>query len=269
MAKKRKPMSEEQKQHLRDLAKIRYAKTNTPQTEVVEQPDFSQVPEAQIAGEATLTELQAQIKELQEGQFAQILAALKDNNQNGAQALGGKLVGTVEKYRLAADLYPSPVARLMEEPKLRRFAFDINYDLTYVVGISEYETIDHVRIREPKFTLELVRILMDEETGEPTNGRYVVCNVIMHEDPEAAIVIAREQGLEVEEDNEDAFLNEMRFIRMRDWLLECFYPAPIKDEHNRRDMVVEGKLVTYYEVNNETGKGLNKTDWDKAPKIRF
>lgn len=272
MAKAKKPRSEKQlanDQRLRDEAAA--AKTKTP-TEVtlekvpVEQPDITP---GQTISKDDYEDLLRRIEELKTNQFSELIAAIRGGQATDTQVANGKLTGTFVKYVLSADKYPSPVARLMLEAKLARFAFDINYELDYEVGISEYETIDHVRTREPKFALTLIRVLMDEETGEPTNGRYEVCRLVMHEDPEAAMVIARDNGLEVDQEDEELFLNEMRFIRMRDWLLECFYPAPIKKESTRREVVIGGKLVTYYEKGSEDGKGLSKTDWDNAPKIRF
>ena len=108
---------------------------------------------------------------------------------------------------------------------------------------------------------------MDEVTGEPTSGRYEICRMIMHEDPDAALVVAKEQGIEVDTTQDEAdFLNEMRYIRMRDWLLECFYPGASTASSKKRDMVVNGKLVTYFEVNDENSQGI---DFSKLPRIKF
>lgn len=232
----------------------------------VEQPTFIGVPD-QTIGMSEIDELRQQIAEIKNSQFTELVKALKEGRDGTGTAIAdGKLTGTFEKYVISADRYPSPVDRLNEEPKLARFAFPLNYELNYEVGVSEYTTIDNIRTREPKFMLELIRIIMDEETGEPTNGRYIICRFLMHEDPEAAMVIAREQGLDVEEDTEEAFLNEMRFIRMRDWVLECFYPAPVKQVSNKKDMVIGGRLVTYFEVNAEESTAI---DFTKLPKIKF
>lgn len=260
------------------MAKVRAARQNkNPQTKT---PEAVNLPEANgiafetpdepiqtIADQSDVAELKRQVQELKDMMWQQMLNQTKQNGNT--TVANGQLTGTFEKYSTENTLYPSPVERLKVEQRLQRFAFPINYDLNYTVGVSEYETIDHVRTKEPKFNLELVRIIMDEDTGEPTDGRYVVCQLIMHEDPDAALVIARDNDLVVEEENETKFLNEMRYLRMRDWLLECFYPAPVKKERLQREMVVNGKLVTYYEVNNEEGKGMTKENWDNAPKIRF
>lgn len=193
------------------------------------------------------------LKEIQELKSMQ----WRGEPQNERVALqGGKLIGTVEKYNLTPNHYPSPIERLAKEPRLTRFAFDANYDLKFDVGVSEYPTIDGIRTKEPKFTLELIGRVFDEETGDLTNGRYIICRLIMHEDPEAALVIAREQDLEVDEENEEAFLNEMRYIRMRDWLIKCFYPEVSKQDNRKKEMVVGGKIVEFFEVTAEESEPI-------------
>lgn len=208
-----------------------------------------------------------------------VLEMQKTQNQWMAQSMGnqpvaanvqnGQLTGSVDKYTTDSEYYPNPIERLKAEPKLQRFAFTMNYDLNYNVSVVKYETVDHIRTREPRFQLELVRVVLDEYSGEPTSGRYVLCKLIMHEDPDAAIDIAQKNGLRVESDNEREFLDEMRYLRYREWLLDCFYPPKPNEESQRKDTVIEGKLVQYYEVSSESGKGLKKTDWENMTKIKF
>lgn len=189
-------------------------------------------------------ELLRQIAELKKDHWS----ASQDNR---VSLQGGRLIGTVEKYDLTPNHYPDETTRLSKESFLERVAFDANYELKFGVSVSEYTTLDGIRTKEPKFTLELIGKIFDEETHELTTGRYIIRRLIMHEDPEAALVIAREQNLDVDEDNEEAFLNEMRYIRMRDWLLECYYPTAPKNNNRKREMVVEGKIVEYFEVTTE------------------
>jgi hypothetical protein len=190
----------------------------------------------------------------------------------GASVANGKVTGSVTRYALDPANYPSPNERLAKEAKLERFAFSMNYELDYIVGESSYTNIDNIRVKEPKFTLTLVKIMLDEDTGLDTGGRYDICRIILHEDPDTALIVARENGVDVIEGDEKAFLNEMRYIRMRDWLLECFYPPKATPEKQKRDMVINGKLVQYWEknVDAESGKqGIGKQDWDNLPKVRF
>lgn len=160
----------------------------------------------------------------------------------------GGLVGTYEKYIVDPAYYPNPIERLSQEARLQQFAFPMNYELDFQVSTTQYETKDGVHIKEPRFVVELRRIVRDEETGEPTGGRYIIRRLTFHEDPDAAMTIAREQGLEVDSTNERHFLNEMRYLRMRDWLLETFFPTKPKKVQNKKEMVVGNRLVEYFEV---------------------
>lgn len=235
-------------------------------------PSFKQpeLPEGSITlDQGNYDALLRQIEELRDMQWKLARDALGEDTRAGqASATGGKLTGTYERYLLGADNYPDPTSRLTEEQKLRRFAFPINYELNFSVSETSYTTIDGIRTKEPKFTLELIRVIMDEETGDPTNGRYVICQLIMHEDPDTALAIAKERGLDVEADDERTFLNEMRYIRMREWLLDCFYPPVTGKKNERRDMVIDGRLVQYFEVNNESHQDM-KIDFSKLPKVKF
>jgi hypothetical protein len=177
-------------------------------------------------------------------------------NQGGAQATNRGLVGTHEKYSTNLDIYPDPRKRLTHEDKLARFAFPMNYELEWETGITSYETIDGIRQKEPKFTLKLNRIILDEDTGEDTNRRYTICQAIFFEDPEAAIQVALEKGLEVDESNEKVFLDEMRYLRMRDWLFEAFYPPKPQQKINKHETVIDNRIVEVFEINSENSEKL-------------
>jgi hypothetical protein len=174
------------------------------------------------------------------------------NNNGGANLQNGKLTGTVEKYSLNKEDYPDPTERLANEPGLARFGFKENYELKWAVNQSPYTTIDNVRMIEPKFIVDLIRVMYNDETGEKTNGRYNEYRIILHEDPDSALWVARENGIDVDSMDEKTFLNEMRYLQIRDWLLECFYPKKPQAQSNAKQMVINGKLVEYFEVNDET-----------------
>lgn len=231
-----------------------------PAEEVVEEIPVLEEPEKPdvTISQQDFDDMKRQIEELKNLPW-KILGQLAP--QETAKVANGQLTGTVEKYPLIADLYPNPTERLSEEQKLQRFAFKINYELNFEVGESRYETIDHVRTVEPKFTLELIRKVMDDE-GNDSGGRYVLGTLIFHEDPTAAITIARSLNMDIDESNEQEFLNEMRYIRMRDWLISRFYPSRIEDKKQRRDVVIDGKLVQFFEVNSESG-GVGADNWGK------
>lgn len=258
MAKAKKQPSEKQiaaRKAFGEAARARALKNKNPQKEILlteaPEPDFDDQPRdpgplpAQDYGD-----LQRQILELKAAMFDQ-------RPQNSSvEATSKGLIGSRVKYAINPNNYPDPRERLALEQRLQRFAFSHNYEITWDVGISEYTTIDNVRTKEPKFTIELVKIMVDEDTGDPTNGRYVICKGIFHEDPEAAIIVANQNGLEVDQEDEKAFLDEMRYLRIRDWLLEAFYPPKPQDKKQRKEMVINGKLVDYYEVNSETTESI-------------
>lgn len=161
----------------------------------------------------------------------------------------GRLVGVHEKYGVDPANYANPTERLAKEPKLQRFAFDINYELDFKVATVQYQTQDGMNVKEPKFTLELIKVMIDDETGEPTDGRFVLRTNILHEDPQAALEMARTHNVNPDDfGGETGFLNEMRYLRMRDWLLEAFYPPKTQGKKNKKEMVVGNRLVQYYEV---------------------
>lgn len=179
----------------------------------------------------------------------------------------GQLLGVHEKYIMSAKRYPDPRDRLTEELRLQRFAFKENYDMEWEVGVSQYQTIAGVNTREPKFTLKLRRIMFDDDTGLPTNNRYVVCQAIFHEDPEAALVIAQENGYEVTASSEKEFLDEMRYIRMRDWLMEAFYPPKPRVDTKKKEMVVGNRVVEVFEINAETPQAIPFNQLDRNKRL--
>jgi hypothetical protein len=187
--------------------------------------------------------------------------------QTSAAPLGGKMVGTVERYVTSPGYYPDPTERLAKEPKLAKYAFDYNYELSFEVQLSQYETIDHIRQKEPRFVLKLIVKVYDEDTGELTNRRFVILQGVFHEDPDAAIMIARDNGIEIDEQNEREFLNEMRYLRFRDWLIEAFYPTPPPPSANKKEMVIGNKLVEVYEVTSDKSESMGSAFANMTKKL--
>lgn len=163
----------------------------------------------------------------------------------------GGLTGTLEKYVTLATHYPDPRPRLLTEPKLAHLAFAMNYEFSWDVTVTSYQTQDGINTKEPRFNLNLIRIMLDEDTGEPTNGRYIVRKLMFHEDPEAALVVARDNNFDMDTLTEANFLNEMRYLRMRDWLLGIFYPPKAEVQSNKTQRVIGNQLVDFYTVNSE------------------
>lgn len=195
-----------------------------------------------IQSDQDVDELKRQIAELRD---------IINQNMQPAQAaptmnMKGQLIGEWEKYIVDPAHYPDPTGRLAEEPRLAPLAFKYNYELTYQVGVSSYQTKDGRNVKEPKFTIKLDRIVLDDQ-GNQTLKRYVVKQLIFHEDPDAALVIARENGVEVDKTNEKRFLDEMRYLRVRDWLLDIFFPKPISQQESPvHDEVIGGSVVSVF-----------------------
>lgn len=255
--------TEEEKKAASEKAKARLAAQQDTPTFTGEMTAPPKEDNITNAPEASTEELLRQAVEA-----ISMLAKLQAGNaasqaQGGPGLQNGKLTGTVEKYSVDSSKYPSPVERLRDEVRLQRFGFKENFDLMWDVTTSEYTTIDNIRMKEPKFKLDLVRIVHDEETGEVTGGRYVEYRLIMHEDPDTALVIARANGIDVDSYDETQFLNEMRYLRARDWLIECFYKAKPTKNSTHREMVINGKVVDYFEVNSENSSKIPFDQLDK------
>lgn len=214
-------------------------------------------PEA-IAPEQSMDELRAQVQEMAEMQTL-LKAALLGNQKAQGGGIGverGKLVGEVDKYAIDPANYPDPTPRLAKESRLIAVNFMYNYELDYTVAVSSYETKTGINMREPKFTIQLNRIVLNEQ-GEQTPKRYIARRLIFHEDPQAAMIVAREQGLPVDESNQAEFLNEMRYIRCRDWLFDVFWPKPAQPKDQIREEVIGGTIVQVFTKNTEEAEGIN------------
>jgi len=233
MPKKGQPLSEEQK------AKMKAGR----EAKKVEQP---QPQETTVNQEPDLKELLARIKELEGRNYQQ---------SSGPQVTARGLVGTVEKYSTDPNLYENPTVKLGDEPRLKQFAFDVNYELAWQVDTTSYETKDGINMKEPKFTLQLNKIRLDDN-GNDIGKRIVIKKVIMFEDPQSALVIARDNGVEVDESREVEFLNDMRYLRLRDWLMDVFYPAKSASLNRQKQEVIGGKLVNVFEINSDSPQAI-------------
>lgn len=223
-----------------------------------------QVHKEEIAPEQSRDDLQRQLDEMKA--FLYDLKA-QGGVQGVAQDRNGSLVGTFEKYTVDPINYPSPVERLMKEPQLIPLAFDYNYEVDYQVHVSQYETKDGRNVKEPRFMVELRRVVLDD-AGARTDQRYIVRKLTFHEDPQAAIMVARENGIDVDSFNEKDFLNEMRYIRLRDWLLEIFYPAPAQAMKGRQEVVVNNQIVELITVNSENSSSIPFGELNKKLRTR-
>lgn len=264
------PMSEEQKAAAAARLKAYHEKKRqekllngyTPKAKEEKPREIGIDEEVHIAPELETNEILRQLKELQESN-ALLKAALLNNQQQptGQTAnigANGGVVGIVEKYLVDPANYPDPTERLSQEPRLQPMAFNLNYELDYSVAVSQYEN-KGINYKEPKFMIRLNRVVLDDQ-GNPTPKRYIARQMVFHEDPQAALVIARDNGIEVDQTNEKQFLDEMRYIRVRDWLFDIFWPKPTQESEKIKEEVIGGRLVQVFTKNSEDS---SKIDYDK------
>lgn len=213
------------------------------------------IQEEQIAPEQNQNDLERQVQELKAMMF-DFMKGGTPQPQNGVQQNAqGAIVGTFEKYTVDPANYPDPSPRLMKEPKLAPFAFEYNYEIDYQIHVSQYDTKDGRNVKEPRFMMELRRVVLDEN-GERTNDRYIVRKLTFHEDPQAAIQVARENGIDVDSFGQQAFLNEMRYIRARDWLFDIFYPPKAAPAKAKREIVVDNQVIEVITLNGEDSQAI-------------
>lgn len=238
----------------------------TPEPQML--PPVEVKPETEVVGEQSVDTLKAQIEQLKANQELMMLLLKQNGTQGGANLSStGKVLGEVEKYNINPDRYPDPTIRLRKEPRLAPLAFDYNYELDYQVAVSNYETKAGVNMKEPKFLVSLNRIVLDD-SGNQTNKRYVARRMVFHEDPQAAIVIARENGIDLDDykdmdntdTNQQVFLNEMRYLRVRDWLFDIFWPRPVSLPSKMQEEVIGGQLV---QVFTKSSEGESEIDFSK------
>lgn len=158
-------------------------------------------------------------------------------------------VKSITKYSIAAKDYPDPRERLAKETRLEPFGFSHNFELDWRVGKVNFDK-DGVHYVEPRFELDLNVIVKDEE-GNPTAKRYTLKTDMFFEDPDSFIDIANRHGIEVPENLMDDFMNEMRYMSARDWLIECFYPPKKTNPEDIKEEVIGNRLVKVFEKSSE------------------
>lgn len=219
-------------------------------------------------------QMQKQLDEVMETN-ALLRAAILGNQQNPTSqnigvGQGGKLLGEVDKYLVDPSNYPDPTPRLSQEPRLQTIAFNHNYELEYDFTIRSYETRTGVNMREPEFTIRLLRCVLDDQgervkvedpkTRELRDKFYIARRMMFHEDPQAALVIARENNLDVDKDDEKHFLDEMRYLRVRDWLFDFFWPKGTETREGIKEEAIGGTIVQVY---TKSSVEPSQVDFDK------
>lgn len=278
MPKKGEKMSDELKAKLaagREAKKNKNPETNKDEATPVGVttpvlPPVSIESPAEESNEST-DDLKRQIAEMKTNQDLMMMLLKGGQGQGISVGNSGKLIGEVEKYTVDPENYADPTIRLRKEPRLAPLAFDYNYELDYEMSVRPYETKMGVNQKEPEFLITLNRIVLADD-GSQTNKRYIAKRMVFHEDPQAAIVIARDNGVELDEfkdldnttDNQKLFLNEMRYLRVRDWLFGVFWPTAATQKKSITEEVIGGSIVQVFTKNSEEPSGV---DFDKIKTI--
>lgn len=227
-------------------------------------------PGIDMQDDINLKTLQRQLDEVMETNALLKAAVLGQNNGDSVGVKGTQLVGEVDKYLVDEANYPDPTPRLSQEARLQTIAFGHNYELDYEFKVRSYETKTGLNMREPEFTVTLSRIVLDDQgnrvkilnpkSGRLEEKRYRAKRLMFHEDPQAALVIARENNLDIDKSDERVFLNEMRYIRVRDWLFDVFWPRPADQRSEIQEEAVGGTIVQFFTKSSEDPSNV---DFDK------
>jgi hypothetical protein len=172
-------------------------------------------------------------------------------NPNQARLGKNGVQGITFKYPIEKGYYPDPTARLLAEPKLARFAMPENYRFRWSVDGESYEK-HGMTFSEPRFTLELFRLLYDDE-GTATGNMALVARSIVHEDEMTTRVAAmRLNILHDYDDTDEGFrelMNEIRYWRIQQWLFGIFTPPKINTFRRApKTQVIAGKVVEVYDT---------------------
>lgn len=171
----------------------------------------------------------------------------------------GMAVGTVTKFNIDPNYYPSPVEALYKEfdadPKTKRFNLRDNYFITWDITAKPYETRDHLSVQEPTFHLTLYMNMFDDE-GEDTGRAIVVQTLHLNEDEELCRIFAAEEGITVTDEGLRELMDRTRYARVKQWLLDIFFP-PRNFELNEdyREEAIGGQVVKVVTKSNVKGFG--------------
>lgn len=238
-----------------------------PETSSPEVPESSPVSPFQGASEADkdkiIIALQQELIEayranagtkLDKEQVLNEMASMQPQSFNGlhVSAQGG-VQGRVVKYSLSKADYPDPTSRLYDDPQLKRHGLRDNYIFTWEVTGEQYQK-DNVTYAEPRFIVSLYRRLfndMDEDTGRAA----LISRNILHEDEFIAQIIADKLGLLENFSSTKEMMDEIRYRRIRDWLIPIFIPVKPEQHANRRtEMVIDGKAVEVFDTEKVLGE---------------
>lgn len=210
-----------------------------------------------------MNQLKAAIPGLTQATPQQKLEELNRMNIGTARVTSNGVQGMVQKYSVDRNFYPDPTERLLSEPALARFAMKENYIFRWSVDGEMYEK-DKVKYGEPRFTIELFRKLYDDE-GQPTGQMALIARQMQHEDEMTVQIVAARNGWADKfgegEEGYRQLMDEVRYWRMQQWLLNLFTPPKV-ESHRKRPLqqVIDGKVVEVYDTEELTDKdsGVSK-----------
>lgn len=171
--------------------------------------------------------------------------------------------GRVFKYPVEKSFYPDPTERLYDEPILKRFNLRENFYFDWEVEGVEYEKYG-VTYAEPRFIVRLFRRLFEDDGITPSGQLALVNRQIQHEDEVAARTAASKLGMTDQFESFQEMMDEMRYYRIRQWLLDLFTPVQVHSHTKQATtMVIDGKVVEVYDteaiIDGDSGKSKAST----------
>lgn len=175
-------------------------------------------------------------------------------NGNGVHiSAQGGIQGRIVKHSLVKQDYPDPTPRLYDDPRLKRHNLRENYIFTWDVEGEQY-TKDGVTYAEPRFTVRLFRRLFDDNDVD-TGRAALISRTMLHEDEFVAQIIADRMGLLDNFSSTKEMMDEIRYYRIRDWLIPIFIPVKPEEHANRKtEMVIDGKAVEVFDTEKVIGE---------------
>lgn len=270
------------KAKLEATAKVKQPEPVEPRPQIMQVPEGVELPKHQAPMQNTnvadtptdvnMTEMvinmQKQIEALTAQVNSQSMVERVDQvaQLTGATVTNNGVQGQVFKYPVEQSYYPDPTDRLYDDPKLRRYALRENFYFKWEVTGVTYEKFN-VSYTEPRFMVELWRFIFDDETGEPTGEMFLVNRQIQHEDELAARMAADKLGYKIGPGEKFATLeemmDEMRYYRIRMWLLDVFTPYRAHQHKARKSLqrVIGGRVVEVTDTEKivDASDGINTT----------
>lgn len=255
MAKRK--LSEEHKAKLkagREAAKARKAQEQSGYKNEAPVGEGTPNPKRTVEVEASVLEkLLAEVEELKKTKNPYMTpeaaltytAQVQGYNTNiGANGVQGRIF----RYPVEKGFYPDPTERLYDEPRLKRFGLRDNFFFDWDVEGVEYEKYG-VTYAEPRFTVRLFRRMFAEDGVTPTGQMALVNRQVLHEDEVVARAAADKLGIQDQFESFQDMMNEMRYYRIRQWLLDLFTPPELNSHKAQpRQMVIDGKVVEMFDT---------------------